>query len=34
MVSTLIKTALVAGIVVAVIYALPDIKRYMAMRDM
>jgi hypothetical protein len=32
--STLIKVAIVAGIVVLVIQALPDIKRYIAMSQM
>ena len=34
MVSTLIKAGIVAAIVAVVIYSLPDIKRYMQIREM
>jgi hypothetical protein len=34
MVSRLIKAALIAAIVAAVIYSLPDIKRYLRIREM
>jgi hypothetical protein len=34
MVSRLIKAALIAAIVAAVIYSLPDIRRYLRIREM
>jgi len=34
MVSRLLKAALIAAIVAAVIYSLPDIRRYLRIREM